>query len=93
MTTDSLPVSIEAAVRLVLGLMPEDELARIGALPHEQLVVLHVTLGLWMRNYFGLWKDNQALLDATGRTHPDDASGVLVEALWQHLQDQRARLH
>jgi hypothetical protein len=93
MTTDDLPTTIEASVRLVLGLMPEDEHARITALSRADLATLHLGLGLWMRNHLGLWNGNQALLDATGKIHPDEASEVLVEALWQHLQDRRPRLH
>lgn len=93
MTTDRLPATIKATVRLVLGLKPEAEQARIGELTHGELVALDPGLGMWIRNNLGLWRGNQALLKATRQRHADDASQVLVEAVWQHLQDRRARLH
>jgi hypothetical protein len=62
-------------------------------LPYEELVTLDPSLGLWIRNYLGLWGGNPALLQATGKSQPDEASQVLVEAFWRHLQDRQPRLH
>lgn len=41
----------------------------------------------------GLWGDNPALLPATGELHADDASGVIVRALWVKLRDDLPRVH
>ena len=46
-----------------------------------------------MRDFLWLWSSNQPLLDAAGQSYADDALQVLIEALWQHLQDRKPRLH
>ena len=39
---------------------------------------LHIRLGQWIRNYFGPWKGNSALLDATGER---DGGGLALPSL------------
>ena len=39
------PTSIEAAVRLLQGLVPEDEQAKIAAMTQDELIALHIGLG------------------------------------------------
>jgi hypothetical protein len=45
----------------------------------------HHGLGTWVRNTFGLWRGNDELLRSTGCQHPDNASVVILGALWQRL--------
>jgi len=53
----------------------------------EELISLHFTLGLDIRNRDGLWSGNESLvLSACGTPcHPDDASMRIIEALWRQL--------
>ena len=90
---DLHPTTIDAAVRVLVSLVPQDEQIRILAMTEADLNSLHPSLGQWIRNYFGLWKGNAALLDATGEKHPDDASGVIIKAFWQRLRDVQPKLH
>jgi hypothetical protein len=53
-----LPATIDGAVRLVLGQVPEDEQAQIAYMSEEDLPRLHMGLGQWVRNHLGLWSDN-----------------------------------
>ena len=46
-------------------------------------------LGMAIRNEFGLWNDGSPLRDATGKKHPDDASAVIMQALWRRLKKER----
>ena len=87
------PETVAAAVRLLLDLMPSDDQARIVAMSKEVLTELHLGLGMWVRNNLGLWSGNGALLQATDRANADDASMVIVEALWQHLREGLPKLH
>ena len=52
------------------------------------LGILDLSLGTAIRNEFGLWEANTALLAACGSPdmHPDDASQVIIRALWEVLQ-------
>ena len=49
---------------------------------------------MWVRNRYGLWQGNDALLTScaehAGRAspwmHPDHASGLIIHGAWQALQ-------
>ncbi len=93
MDESSLPETIEQAVRLLKSLIEKGEQDKIAAMPESDLVMLHMGLGQWIRNTMGLWQGNIRLLAATGEQHPDDASGVIIQAFWQVLQDERPKVH
>lgn len=52
------------------------------------------SLGLYIRNQFGLWADNKDLLESCRKAtwiedkniHPDTASSIIIKALWQHIR-------
>jgi hypothetical protein len=92
-TNDDLPTTIDAAVRLMLATVPEDEQAKIAAMPEDELIMLHFGLGQWIRNHLGLWHGNAALLRATGESNPDDASGVIIHAFWKQLRNGLPKSH
>ena len=83
-----LPETIDQAVDELLRVLPKDNTAEITAMSKDDLIALHFGLGMWIRNNLGLWGGNRKLLQATGKEHPDDASGVIIDALWQRLQGQ-----
>lgn len=87
------PVSVEQAVGVLLALLPEDEKAKIAVISQDDLISLHFGLGIWIRNNFGLWAINSALLSASGEHNPDDAAGVIIEALWRRLQEETPKVH
>ncbi|MCE5325160.1 MAG: hypothetical protein LLG01_01975 [Planctomycetaceae bacterium] len=80
------PATIDQAVeRLMKELTPRGRGA-IAAIKEEDLIDMHMGLGLWVRNNFGLWAGNDSLLKSTGKTHPDEASQVILHALWTRLR-------
>lgn len=83
-----LPMTIDGAVRLMVGLVPEDEQARIVCMSADDLPGLHMASGKWVRNHLGQWGGNTALLAATGEENADDASAALVRAFWRQLRDK-----
>lgn len=87
------PESVDAAVRLLMAMVPDEERIRIAAMRQEDLALLHFGLGIWIRNNLGLWQGNQALLEACGHRTPDDASTLIIEAFWQQMQENTPRLH
>ena len=88
-----LPTTVDAAVRILRALVPVEEQAKITSLTEDQLLSLHFGLGQWVRNYFGLWGSNADLLRATGETHADDASSVILHKFWLALRDDLPKLH
>ncbi len=89
-----LPSTVDEAVRLLQGLVPESQKTDIAFMSEDELPTLDFGLGQWVRNHLGLWdQTNPALLVATGETHPDGASGVIIRAFWQSLRAELPRVH
>jgi hypothetical protein len=84
----SPPTTVEEAVdRLLLELEPFNCMY-IRDLKETSLSVLHYGLGMAIRNSFGLHHPDSVLLAACTTTgDADDASQVIITALWQRLQD------
>jgi Fe-S-cluster formation regulator IscX/YfhJ len=84
---DNWPVTVEEAVRDILPRIPRFTKFRLMFMKKEELDSLHLEIGLWIRNRYGLWRGNEKLIvSACGfRCHPDDASGKIIEAVWQAL--------
>ena len=83
------PASLDAAVGILLREMDDESRERIRGMKREELISFHMGWGMGIRNGFGLWGDNEALLlSACGgkRCHPDDASMKIIEAVWERLQ-------
>lgn len=84
---ENWPVTVEEVVRDILPrIAPFDKLYMMVT-NKEHLISMHFTLGLTIRNRYGLWRGNEKLiLSACGvPCHPDDASGKILEAVWQEL--------
>jgi len=82
-----LPQTIEQAVAVLLDQLSAVEKHNIAAMSRDSLINLHFGLGTQIRNDFGLWGGNTALLESTGNSHPDDAAMAIIEALWRKLNN------
>ena len=91
--TQTYPTTIDAAVRLLLDLMPDEAKVNIAYMSEDDLGTLHLGIGQWLRNHMGLWTQKSILLAATGQSHPDDGSAVIVTALWRRLREDLPRVH
>lgn len=82
------PASVKAAVADILGKMNEQDKARVRQAKRADLGRFQHGWGTAIRNHYGLWRGNQALtLSACGKPcHPDEASMVIIEAVWKALQ-------
>jgi hypothetical protein len=82
------PSFARAAVTDILSKMKEDEKVRVRETNRSDLVMFQDSWGAAIRNHYGLWRGNQALiLSACGEPcHPDEASMVIIEAVWVALQ-------
>ncbi len=49
----------------------------------------HFTLGLWIRNNWGLWRGSRLSkwFNARGIWHPDDMSSIILKSYWRHLHN------
>lgn len=116
----AFPRSVAEAVERLARELSQAEKDAIAEMAEGDLSELHFGLGMWVRNEFGLWQDNRALLLDCQRIkfndspslpqeflsalpkewleadslapkmplfiHPDDASGLILRALWARLR-------
>ena len=87
------PETVDQAVGVLLGLLPDGDKAKNPAMSQDDLVTLHLGLGMWIRNNLGLWSGNRALLESARAQNPDDASVVIIEALWRRLREETPKVH
>ena len=73
-----------------LSKIPEEDKETIRKTKKDDLIMFHHGWGTGIRNHYGLWRGNHALVkDACGEgCHPDDASMVIIEAVWKALQKE-----
>lgn len=86
---------------MLLVHLSEEDKAAIRDRSKETLIELHFALGLEIRNRFGLNSGNFELMKSCTRYprpdnlmphlafDPDDASAVIIEALWEELRRLR----
>lgn len=84
---DHLPQTIEQAVSVLLEQLSTGEKYNIAAMSRDGLINLHFGLGTSIRNDFGLWSGNTALLNSTGISHPDDDAMAIIKTLRRRLNN------
>jgi len=75
----------EAVERLMTALAGEYKVV-LATMQEEELIELRFSLGMAIRNAFGLHEPGSKLLASCGVVDPDDASGVIIRELWRALQ-------
>lgn len=89
-----LPQTVEEAVihlteEISIGEIPTENVDIIKKCDYDKLSMFHHSLGSYIRNGFGMWAEDSQLRKSTGKDHPDDASMVIIQALWTELQKDR----
>jgi hypothetical protein len=86
------PKTVDEAVEILHANMTLNEEFMLAAMDEIDLFDLHLSLGHDIRDDFGLWAGNEALFESCRKLsgnkdlHIDDASMVIVKALWQKVQ-------
>ena len=80
------PETIDEAVVRLIAILDDEQKLILAAMPEDDLIDLHFSLGSAIRNAFGLYNEKSKLLESCGKTNPDDVSGQIVYALWKHLR-------
>ena len=81
----ALAPAIEEVVKDIIEKMPEENREVLINTAEEDLIRFLHTWGRGIRNNYNLWQ-NPELVRATGKEHPDDASMVIIKAVWKKLQ-------
>ena len=84
------PRSVQEAVKQLLSELSDTDKLAIKNTSEDELDKFHLTLGSYIRNEFGMWINNEELLKDCfpegSKQNPDDASSVIIKALWKSLQ-------
>jgi hypothetical protein len=83
---ETWPRTLQDAVDLLVYTLSPVEKHAIAARSEDDLIDLHFVLGVKIREDFGLWRGNRALLQSCGSLDPDDASMAIIRALWARLR-------
>ena len=87
MKANNWPVTLQDAVKQTLAMLSAKDKKQIPKLPEAKTILLHMSLGMQIRNRFGLHQGNEALMIACGNPYePDEVSGVIIKAVWKKLR-------
>ena len=78
--------TITEVVADIIENMSAADKATVVKTPENDLIQFHHGLGTAIRKDYNLWQ-NPALVKVTGEEHPDAASNVIIQAVWQALRD------
>ena len=78
--------TVAEVVADIIANMTDAHKAQVVSMPENSLINFHHGWGTRIRNDYNLWR-NAALVKATGAAHPDDASMLIIKAVWQELRD------
>lgn len=82
------PRSIDEAILQLDKIITEEDKEVIRILNEDEFSSgQHFSLGMWMRNEWGLWKKKELyyFFDSLGINHPDNMSGIILRSYHRHL--------
>jgi hypothetical protein len=82
------PNSLDDAVKICLLTMTAAEKSELKNTSEENLIMAHFGWAVNMRNEFGMWQENTALIKSCCANNPDEASMVIVKEVWRVLNQQ-----
>jgi len=90
-TEQIMPDTVDQAVDMLISEMKLREKTTIANMPEAELIYIHLTLGNYIRNKFGLYSGNDALMQACreilgkNKIQEDEASFIIIRELWRKL--------
>lgn len=81
------PTTLSEALDRLERTLPAATIREMSDGTELDMVKYHFSVGLWMRNYWGLWARGPLSrhLRALGLRHPDDMSGLILTCFWRRL--------
>jgi hypothetical protein len=88
-----MPQTVNSAVEMLISKIQLKDSVRIANMQESDLIYLHLTLGNYIRNTFGLLTGNETLMqnckDILGKKkiQVDEASYVIIRSLWKRVHE------
>lgn len=79
------PKTITETVNRLVTVLDDEHKVVIAAMPEEDLVDLHFSLGSAIRNAFGFWDSSSPLLTSCNAIGTEDVSDQVIFELWKKL--------
>jgi len=89
-----VPRSLGEAHDALARLLAPELVRELASRPEEQVRADGLRIGLWMREFWGLW-NRGALRDhlaGLGLLHPDEMSELVLVTWWRHIHDRPLRV-
>jgi hypothetical protein len=83
------PKTVDEAADALLAKLDDASKEKVRQTAKGDLIQFHFGWGMGIRNYFGMWMGNEALLKSCGDgkvIHPDTCSSVVIARVWERLQ-------
>lgn len=89
-----IPVDLHGCFSALDTLLSLEDVAAIRSGTEEEMLRYHFSLGMWIRNNWGLWDGSQLAgwFHSLGIHHPDDMSSIILDSYWRHLNDEPIQL-
>jgi len=87
-----IPATVDEAVEDLISKIPLKDKIALAKKDEEELSLLHPTLGKYIRETYGLWTVNKALIESCSSLSdsenigPDSASAIIIRELWKALR-------
>jgi len=88
-----LPRTVDEAIKRLISEMPLKVKVILANMKEIDLISLHSTLGVYIRDNFGLWSGNEELMKSCRslmgeeEIHEDSASQLIISKLWEKLRE------
>jgi len=82
------PKTIAETVDRLVRILDDEHKMVIAAMPEKDLIDLHFSLGLAIRNAFGFWDSRSPSLTPNEAIHRDDMSEQIILELWKRLNQK-----
>lgn len=85
-----VPTDLEDTLKELSRMLHPQLIERIKSGTENDLHQYHLGLGMWMRNYWGLWQGSRlsTWFNQEGIQEPDAMSGIILHSYWRHLNAQ-----
>lgn len=90
-----IPKNLADAHRQLKIILPPEKIKEMKSATEDEMVKYHLSLGMWLRNNWGLWKESRLAkhFNDIGIFHPDDMSGIILDTFWCELNNKPQRLN
>lgn len=86
---DKMPESLSEAIEYLIVNNSQEFVDMIYNMDKEDMIKFHFTLGMWIRNDFGIngWENEALLGDLKSKLRADGYSSEILYALWDYVQE------